>query len=161
MPKEAYNILGIDPGSRATGYGVIRKHGQQFDFVSCGVIKPRQTDSLAERLREIYSGVCEVIAVHQPLEAAVEDVFVSLNPNSALKIGHARGVILLAIAQNGLGIHEYPPRLIKKTVAGYGQASKAQVQQMVRVLLDLNTTPSQDAADALAAALCLAHHMKV
>lgn len=154
-------ILGVDPGSRATGYGVIEKNGHQLDFVACGVIRPKPKASFPERLREIYNGLCEVIATHQPAFAAVEDVFVSRNPNSALKLGHARGVILLAIAQNGLVIREYPARLVKKTVAGYGNAAKGQMQQVVRALLGLNATPSEDAADALAAAICLAHHEKV
>ncbi len=154
-------ILGVDPGSRATGYGVIEKNGHQLSFMACGVIRPKPKAALPERLREIYNGLCEVIATHQPACASVEDVFVARNPNSALKLGHARGVILLAIAQNGLSIREFSPRLVKKTVAGYGNAAKDQIQQVVRVLLSLNANPSQDAADALAAAICLAHHMVV
>jgi len=154
-------LLGVDPGSRATGYGIIQKNGHTLDFVACGVIRPNPKAVLAERLREIYNGLCEVIATHQPNQAAVEDVFVSRNPNTALKLGHARGVILLAIAQNGLAPREFPARLVKKTVAGYGNAAKDQMQQVVRALLCLNKAPSQDAADALAVAICLAHHEKL
>lgn len=161
MRKAApFRILGIDPGSRATGYGVIEKHGHSLNFVACGVIRATAKAALPERLREIYDGVSEVIAIHQPAKAAVENVFVSVNAMSALKLGHARGVILLAIVQQGLEVHEYSPRLIKQTVAGYGQAAKAQVQQMVRSLLSLSATPSHDAADALAVALCFASHWR-
>ena len=151
-------ILGIDPGSRATGYGVIEQKGSALEFVSCGTIRPPAKLAFAERLKVIYDGVCEVIATHQPVQAAVEDVFVSVNPRSALKLSHARGAILVALVQNGLKVHDYTPRVVKQTVAGYGQAPKAQVQQMVRMLLSLSASPSHDAADALAVAICLAHH---
>ncbi|OIP44760.1 MAG: crossover junction endodeoxyribonuclease RuvC [Deltaproteobacteria bacterium CG_4_10_14_3_um_filter_60_8] len=155
-----FRILGIDPGSRATGYGVIDKNGHSLTFVACGVIRATPRASLPARLREIYDGVSEVIVTHQPAKAAVENVFVSVNAMSALKLGHARGVILLALIQQGLEVREYSPRLIKQTVAGYGQAAKAQVQHMVRAMLSLSATPSQDAADALAVALCFASHWR-
>ena len=160
MTSQPFRILGIDPGSRATGYGVIEKRGNDLEFISCGVIRPPQSKIFAERLRVIYDGVCEVIATHGPSKTAVEDVFVSKNASSALKLGHARGAILLALIQNGLELFEYSPRVVKKTVAGYGQAPKAQMQQMVRLQLGLSSSPSHDAADALAVAICMASHWR-
>lgn len=149
-------ILGLDPGSRSTGYGVIEKQGEKLVFISCGVIKVANKANFPERLKEIHDGVCEVIKLHRPSIAAVEDVFVSVNPKSALKLGHARGVIILAAMQHGLPVYEYTPRVVKQTVAGYGQAAKTQVQHMVRALLNLAAYPSPDASDALAVALCTA-----
>lgn len=151
-------ILGLDPGSRATGYGLVEKNGPVLQFVGCGVIRATAGRPLPDRLMEIHDGVSEVIAKHEPAIAAIEDVFVSINPGSALKLGHARGVIILAAMRHGLAVHEYSPRVVKQAVAGYGQASKPQVQQMVRALLNLSACPSQDAADALAVALCYANH---
>lgn len=152
-------ILGVDPGSRITGYGVIEKEGHLLRFISCGVIKPDPKRSFPERLGEIHAGICEVIAEHRPATAAVEEVFLAANPQSALKLGHARGVILLAAVSGGLAIHEYAARLVKQTVTGSGRAAKAQMQQMVTILLKLSAQPSEDAADALAAAICCAHHL--
>lgn len=152
-------ILGVDPGSRITGYGVIEKEGSALRFVACGVIKPNLALSFPARLGEIHAGMGEVIAEHRPEMAAVEEIFVSVNPRSALQLGHARGVILLAAVTGGLLIHEYTSRLVKQTVTGYGQAGKAQVQQMVAILLKLSASPSEDAADALAAAICCASHL--
>lgn len=157
VKPESIRILGIDPGSRATGYGVIDKAGDQVHFVACGVIRTSSKTDLPDRLKEIHDGVSEVIVKHRPTRAAVEDIFMAVNPSSALKLGHARGVIILAAMQHGLSISEYSPRLIKQAVVGYGQAPKEQVQQMVRVLLRLSSPPSHDAADALAVALCYAN----
>ncbi len=151
-------ILGIDPGSRITGYGVVDKIGDTFRFVSCGAIKVSAKSSFPLRLQEIHTGISEVIATLQPDVAAIEDIFVAINPRSALKLGHARGVLILAAMEQGLPVHEYAARMVKQAVAGYGQASKAQVQQMVRALLQLSGTPSEDAADGLAVALCHANH---
>lgn len=151
-------ILGVDPGTNATGYGVIEKAGNGISYVSCGVIRPSGRMPLPERLVAIYDGICEVIEKHGPAEAAVEDIFVSKNPRSALKLGQARGVVILAALQRGLSVREYSPRAVKQAVVGYGQASKSQVQQMVRALLRLSATPSKDAADALAVAICYANH---
>ncbi len=151
-------ILGIDPGSRITGYGLIRREGVRLSFVSCGVIRPAAKLAFADRLLEIYEGISQVIEQHCPDQMAIEDVFVAVNPRSALKLGHARGVLLLAGKTHGLPIGEYTPRTVKQTVAGYGQAEKAQIQQVVRVLLKLSGVPSEDAADALAVAICHAHH---
>ena len=151
-------ILGIDPGSRITGYGLIKQDGITLSFVSCGVIRPDTKLDFADRLFEIYEGISQVIKQHKPDQMAIEDVFVSINPRSALKLGHARGVLLLAGKTHKLPIAEYTPRTVKQTVAGYGQAEKAQMQQVVRVLLKLSGNPSEDAADALAVAICHAHH---
>ncbi|MEN8140163.1 MAG: crossover junction endodeoxyribonuclease RuvC [Thermodesulfobacteriota bacterium] len=151
-------ILGIDPGSRITGYGVIRAEGHRLTFLACGTIKVANKSTFADRLLEIFTGTNEVIANFKPQEMAIEDIFMAKNANSALKLGQARGVLLLAGRAAGLDIHEYTPRTIKQTVAGYGQAEKAQVQQAVRSRLQLSATPSQDAADGLAAAICHAHH---
>lgn len=150
-------ILGVDPGSRATGYGVIEKTGSRVRFVACGVIRPRRETTLYNRLLLIHNGLSEVIEKYNPLVAAIEDVFVSINPKTAIKLGHARGVAVLAAMRHGLAVHDYTPRLVKQAVVGYGQADKVQVQQMVRVLLRLSSSPSQDAADALAVAICHAN----
>lgn len=155
---EGYRIIGIDPGSRATGYGVIEKEADNIRYIGCGVIRPSAKLVLSEKLAEIHRGICSVIAEYNPQVMAVENIFVSVNPMSALKLGHARGVILLAGMQKGLAVNEFSAKAVKQAVAGYGQAAKAQVQQMVRVLLKLSASPSQDAADALAVAMCCANH---
>lgn len=155
--EESQRILGIDPGSRATGYGVIEKKGNRLYYVTCGVIRLSDKNSFSGRLKIIFDGLCEVIDSHKPAVAAVEDVFVAANPRTALKLGHARGVAVLAALHNGLQVHDYTPRMVKQAVVGYGNADKNQVQQMVRVLLRLSTSPSADAADALAVAMCHAN----
>ena len=154
-------ILGVDPGSRATGYGVIISDRGRLSFVACGVIKTTPTLPFAHRLNQIFNGINEVIQVHQPNVAAVEDVFLSTNPRSALKLGQARGAAVVAAMQNGLSVFDYSPKLVKQGVAGYGQAAKAQVQHMVRVLLELKGAPSSDAADALAVAICHANQFRL
>lgn len=153
-------ILGIDPGLRATGYGVIDKVGPDIGFVACGTIRTGSSD-INSRLLEIYEGLRKVIATHAPDVAAVEDVFMAHNPRSALKLGHARGVAVLAAMRSGLMVHDYPPRVVKQAVAGYGQAEKEQIQHMVRALLELSSSPASDAADALAVAICHANQMVV
>lgn len=155
--EESQRILGIDPGSRATGYGVIEKKGNRLYYVTCGVIRLSDKNSFSGRLKIIFDGLCEVIDSHKPAVAAVEDVFVAANPRTALKLGHARGVAVLAALHNGLQVHDYTPRMVKQAVVGYGNADKNQVQQMVRVLLQLSASPSADAADALAVAMCHAN----
>jgi len=152
-------ILGIDPGSRTTGYGIIDKNGSRIGFVACGTIRTTSDWKLNDRLLEIYEGLIQVIDQHQPDVAAVEDMFVAHNPRSALKLGHARGVAVLAAMKNGLRVHDYSPRVVKQAVAGYGQAEKEQVQHMVCALLELSACPSSDAADALAVAICHANRM--
>lgn len=155
---QTVRILGIDPGSRATGYGVIDRHGQTLTFVTCGVIRTSDKKIFPERLEEIYEGICEVITAYKPKVAGIEDIFTAINPRSALKLGHARGVLILAVRQHGLSLEEYTPTVVKQAVVGYGQAPKEQVQRMVRVLLKLAASPSQDAADALAVAICRANY---
>jgi crossover junction endodeoxyribonuclease RuvC len=153
-------ILGIDPGSRRTGYGVIEVIRTELRFVSCGVIKTTPQYPFANRLNEIFDGINEVIQLHGPEVAAVEDVFLATNPRSALKLGQARGAAVVAAMQNGLSVKDYSAKMIKRAVVGYGQAQKGQVQHMVRVLLGLTAEPSADAADALAVAICHANTLR-
>lgn len=151
-------VLGIDSGSRATGYGVIEIDGADCVFVDCGVIRVNAADMLAIRLRAIHEGLVEVIRDCQPDEAAFESVFHASNVQSALKLGHARGVCMHAAASADLPVYEYSPTQVKSAVTGYGRAEKLQVQQMVRSLLKLVEWPSSyDASDALAVAICHAH----
>jgi crossover junction endodeoxyribonuclease RuvC len=154
-------ILGIDPGSRITGYGVIEVDRGRLRFVSCGVIKTTPRFPFSHRLNEIFDGINEVIQVHDPEVAAVEDVFLSNNPRSALKLGQARGAAIVAAMQNGLAVRDYSAKMIKQAVVGYGQAEKVQIQKMVMILLGLSATPSADAADALAVAICHANTLRI
>jgi crossover junction endodeoxyribonuclease RuvC len=154
-------ILGIDPGSRTTGYGIIDKNGSRIGFVTCGTIRTTNGWALSERLLEIFEGLMQVIDQHQPDVTAVEDLFVAHNPRSALKLGQARGVAVLAAVKNGMLVHDYSPRAVKQAVAGYGHAEKEQVQHMVCALLELSSSPSSDAADALAVASCHANQMAI
>jgi crossover junction endodeoxyribonuclease RuvC len=154
-------ILGIDPGSRTTGFGIIDKDGGRLGFVTCGTIRTNTDLKLNDRLLEIFEGLKQIIDQHQPDVAAVEDMFISQNPRSALKLGHARGVAVLAALQSGMKVYDYPPRVVKQAVAGYGHAEKEQVQNMVCALLELSSSPSGDAADALAVAICHANQMVV
>ena len=149
-------ILGIDPGSRITGYGLIKKTGARFSYVSSGCIKT-YGDELAGRLQQIFAGVSEIIQQHQPNEFAIEQVFMAKNPDSALKLGQARGSAIVAATQYDLPVYEYSARQIKQSVVGKGSADKTQVQHMVRHILKLPGTPQADAADALAVALCHGH----
>jgi crossover junction endodeoxyribonuclease RuvC len=153
-------ILGIDPGSRITGYGVIEVTRGQLRFVSCGVIKTTPRYPFAHRLNEIFDGINEVVQLHGPEIAAVEDIFLANNPRSALKLGQARGAAIVAAMQNGLTVRDYSAKMIKRAVVGYGQAEKIQVQHMVRILLGLSAAPSADAADALAVAICHANTLR-
>jgi len=157
----AIRILGIDPGSRATGFGIVEQNGFDLNFVACGVVKSTPTLSMGERLKEIYLGICAVIGKHEPHHAAIEQIFVAKNPSSALKLGQTRGVLLLAVSQFSLPLQEFSPKVVKQAVVGYGQAGKEQMQQAVRALLKLSATPSPDAADALAVAMCCANHLAV
>ncbi len=149
-------ILGLDPGTAATGYGVVRRvpGPRQAVLVECGVIRTRPRDPLAQRLRDIYEGVVEVIERHRPEVLAVEDVFYARNVRTTVVLGHARGVVLLAGARAGIEVHEFAPAAIKKAVVGSGAATKAQVQFMLTRLLRLRSAPNpSDAADGVAAAL--------
>ncbi|MCZ6657303.1 MAG: crossover junction endodeoxyribonuclease RuvC [Gammaproteobacteria bacterium] len=146
-------VLGIDPGSRVTGYGVIAVDGKQLNYLASGCIKPSR-GALPQRLGEIFLGVAKLIGDHGADVLAIEDVFLARNPSSALKLGQARGVAIAAGVAADLDVYEYAARAVKKAVVGTGRASKAQVQHMVRVLLNLPGVPSPDAADALAIAIC-------
>ncbi|ODT50071.1 MAG: crossover junction endodeoxyribonuclease RuvC [Methylobacterium sp. SCN 67-24] len=154
----AIRILGIDPGLRKTGWGVILSEGTKLAFIACGVVESEQKAPLAERLRQLHDGIAGVIAAHAPGEVAVEETFVNRDPQSALKLGQARGVALVVPALAGLEVAEYAANLVKKTVVGVGHADKKQVQAMIRVLLPKAETKSADAADALAVAICHAQH---
>lgn len=149
-------ILGIDPGSRITGYGLIDVLGNRMEFVDCGCIKTDSTVFHA-RLSQIFDGLCEVIERHVPQQAAVEQVFMGRNAASALKLGQARGVAILACLQHQLPLDEYSARQVKLAIAGRGAAEKQQVQHMVRALLGLQRPVAEDAADALAVAICHAN----
>ncbi len=156
MPR----ILGIDPGSRCCGYGVIEHQGEQVRYIASGVIRLRPI-AHAARLVQLFDALRALIAQHAPDEAAVEQVFVCKNVASALKLGQARGAILVACGAAGLPIGEYAPRAIKQAVAGYGHADKAQIQSMMRMLLKLPALPQSDAADALAVAWCHQQHQRL
>jgi crossover junction endodeoxyribonuclease RuvC len=150
-------ILGVDPGSSATGYGVVQFSGGRLRHIAHGVLRPRKGAALASRLAEIHGGLLEVVAEHGADLAAVERVFVASNPRSALVLGQARGAVLAALAGAGLEVTEFAAREVKKAVVGTGGARKAQVQTMVTRLLALEAEPPTDAADALAVAICQAH----
>ncbi len=149
-------ILGIDPGSRRTGYGIILVRGDQSALVQAGVINAG-TGDFPQRLGTIFSELCEIIATHAPDEVAVETVFVAHNAGSALKLGQARGAAICAAISAGLPVSEYAPRAVKQAMVGKGGADKSQVQHMVRVLLSHSEALAEDAADALAVALCHQH----
>jgi crossover junction endodeoxyribonuclease RuvC len=152
-------IIGLDPGLQHTGWGIIDQDGSRLSFVAAGRISSVASQPLAERLVDIHTGLVAVLDAHQPDTAAVEETFVNKNPTSTLKLGVARGVALLTPALHKLKVYEYPANLIKKSVVGAGHAGKEQVQMMVRVLLPASQAESPDAADALAVAICHAHHM--
>jgi crossover junction endodeoxyribonuclease RuvC len=146
-------ILGIDPGSQITGYGIIRTNGLRHEHLASGSIRLRE-GCFAKRLKKLFDELNQVILEHQPIEAAIEEVFMAQNPNVALKLGQARGAAILTAAMHSLPVAEYSVRKIKQAVVGYGAATKSQIQHMICHLLKLPTAPEVDAADALAAALC-------
>ncbi|MBV4365123.1 crossover junction endodeoxyribonuclease RuvC [Erwinia sp. BNK-24-b] len=149
-------ILGIDPGSRITGYGIIRQVGRQLTYLGSGCIRTNSTD-LPSRLKLIYAGVSEIITQFQPEYFAIEQVFMAKNADSALKLGQARGAAIVAAVNHDLPVFEYAARQVKQTVVGIGSAEKSQVQHMVRTLLKLSANPQADAADALAIAITHCH----
>ena len=150
-------ILGIDPGSRITGYGLIQEVQGKIEYIDSGCIRTSLSGNLSQKLLEIYNGICHLMDKYGPSEVAIEQVFMHKNPSSALKLGHARGVAMVAAASHKVQISEYAPREIKQTVVGYGAAEKDQVNHMVVCLLTLNNAPQSDAADALAVAICHSH----
>jgi crossover junction endodeoxyribonuclease RuvC len=156
----ATTVIGIDPGTRATGWGIVRLEGRQLSLVGCGVIRLGRGLDLAERMMALADRLDAIIEQHAPGEAAVEDVFVSRDPRAALKLGQARGAALAAIARRGLAVSAYAPARVKSTVTGSGRADKHQVQAMVKAVLGLEKAPAQDAADALAVAICHARGLR-
>ena len=149
-------ILGIDPGLRITGFGVIDVDGPRLSYVASGVVRTPDAD-LPARLHVIFEGVREVVATHRPTSAAIEKVFVNVNPQSTLLLGQARGAAICALMTGGVVVSEYTALQTKQATVGYGKANKTQVQEMVKRLLRLSGAPSADAADALACAICHAH----
>lgn len=155
-------VLGIDPGTAITGYGLVRETRDSLYLIDSGVVTTQAGQPLPKRLQIIYGGLTAIIRQHEPDVAAVEELFFSRNVRTALSVGHARGVTLLALADAGLPIHEYKPLEIKQAVAGYGGADKQQVQEMVRMLLNLERAPQpDDAADAVAVAVCHIHSARM
>lgn len=149
-------ILGIDPGSRITGFGIIEQVEGRVSYVESGCVRAGDGD-FATRLKTIYDGLLEIVSVYAPDEAAIEQVFMHRNPDSALKLGQARGAAICAVMSTGIDLSEYTPAEIKKATVGKGNAGKEQVQHMVQALLKLPGMPQADAADALAVALCHNH----
>jgi crossover junction endodeoxyribonuclease RuvC len=160
MMTGAIRILGVDPGLRNTGWGVIESAGSRLTFVCSGSIQTNAAVSLAERLASIHRSLALLVERNAPQEAAIEETFVSRDPQSTLKLGQARGVALASLALAGLPVAEYAANLIKKTVVGVGHAEKHQVGMMVKMLLPNSTASTTDAADALAVAICHAQHRK-
>ena len=150
-------ILGIDPGLRVTGFGVIEAQGSKLSYVASGVIKTPGEENLPERIKVILDGIAEVIATYAPNQAAVEKVFVNVNPQSTLLLGQARGAAISALVLANLPVSEYTALQVKQAVVGHGKAAKEQVQSMIVRLLSLPGSPSADAADALACAIAHAH----
>lgn len=151
-------ILGIDPGIATVGYGVISHEGGRFSPLSYGVLETPAHTPLHDRLSMLYDGLCALIDTYRPACLSVEELFFNTNVKTAIAVGHGRGVILLGAAQKGLDVFEYTPLQIKQAVVGYGRADKNQIQQMTKVLLNLKSIPKpDDAADALAVAICHAH----
>ncbi|MEX2129536.1 MAG: crossover junction endodeoxyribonuclease RuvC [Xanthobacteraceae bacterium] len=158
MAARPIRILGIDPGLRRTGWGVIESAGNALSFIACGTVETNEKAELAARLAALHEGLSAVLARFSPIEAAVEETFVNADSRGALKLGQARGIALLVPAQAGLAVAEYAPNLVKKSVVGAGRAEKAQVRMMIGVLLPEADPATEDACDALAVAVCHAHH---
>jgi crossover junction endodeoxyribonuclease RuvC len=150
-------ILGIDPGLRTTGFGVLEKHGNKLAYVASGTIRSNGDESLPQRLKTLYDGIAEVARTYAPDCAAIEKVFVNVNPQSTLLLGQARGAAICGLVGQGLPVFEYTALQLKVAVVGYGRANKEQVQEMVMRLLSLSGRPSSDAADALGVAICHAN----
>ncbi len=151
-------VLGLDPGLLHTGWGIIDVEGNALRHVANGAVSPPSGDTMAKRLTAIFEAVQAVIAEYEPEVAAIEETFVNKNPSSTLKLGLARGSAMVAAATTGLPVHEYAARLVKKSVVGTGAADKAQIGMMIGILLPGARPSSEDAADALAVAICHAHH---
>ncbi len=157
MASGPVRILGIDPGLKVTGFGVIEKNGSRLVYVTSGCIRPPSNQPLADRLKTILEGLREVIMTNRPEQAALEKVFVNVNPQSTLLLGQARGTAICAVVDAGLPLSEYTALQVKQAVVGYGKAKKEQVQEMVRRLVALPGMPGTDSADAHACVICHAH----
>jgi crossover junction endodeoxyribonuclease RuvC len=158
MGRQPIRILGIDPGLRRTGWGLIEVDGNRLIHVACGSLETSERATLGTRLVAIHDGLIAVIEQYRPHEAAVEATFVNASGAATLKLGQARGIAMLVPARAGLAVAEYAPNLVKKTIVGAGHAEKAQIRMMIGVLLPKADPQSEDAADALAIAVCHAHH---
>ena len=158
MIRPSIRILGIDPGLRRTGWGVVACEGNRLTYVACGVVETDGKAALAERLVAIHDGLNRIVAEFRPDEAAVEATFVNRDAVATLKLGQARGIALLVPARAGVPVSEYAPNLVKKTIVGAGHGEKAQIRMMIGVLLPRADPQSEDAADALAIAVTHAHH---
>lgn len=150
-------VLGIDPGSRITGYGVVQEVNRKLRYIDSGCIRT-SSDDFSQRLLQIFNGICQLMDEYAPSEVAIEQIFTYKNVSSALKLGHARGVAIVACASHRVSLHEYSPREVKQSLVGYGGADKMQVKQMVVSLLSLPKYPQSDAADALGIAICHLHN---
>ena len=158
MGRHPIRILGIDPGLRRTGWGMVESDGNRLIYLACGSLETSERAALGDRLVLIHDGLAKVIEQYQPHEAAVEATFVNANAVATLKLGQARGIAMLVPAKAGLMVAEYAPNVVKKTVVGAGHGEKAQIRMMIGVLLPKADPQSEDAADALAIAVCHAHH---
>ena len=158
LMRRVIRILGIDPGLRRTGWGLVEADGNRLIYVACGSLETSENAALGERLVAIHDGLARVIAEFQPDEAAVESTFVNANAAATLKLGQARGIAMLVPARAGLAVAEYAPNLIKKTIVGAGHGDKAQIRMMIGVLLPKAAPETEDATDALAIAVTHAHH---
>jgi crossover junction endodeoxyribonuclease RuvC len=158
MRRQPIRILGIDPGLRRTGWGLVESDGNRLIYVACGALATSDKADLGARLVAIHDGLAKVIDEFAPHEAAVEQTFVNTNAAATLKLGQARGIAMLVPARAGLTVAEYAPNLVKKTIVGAGHGEKAQIRMMIGVLLPQAEPESEDAADALAIAICHAHH---
>ncbi len=147
-------VLGVDPGSRITGYGLIEKKNDKMTCIHSGYIAPSAEIPFYNRIHKIFQAMVEILEHHRPNELAIEDMFYAKNVKSSIKLGHARGAVLIAAVQCGVKIFEYTPLEVKKSVVGYGRATKDQVLSMVRIILKLKTIPNLDTSDALAVAIC-------
>lgn len=158
MSQPTIRIMGIDPGLRNTGWGIIDVTGNRLTYVASGVVKPPQKEELPKRLLALHHGILDVIAKYKPQEAAVEETFVNAGPRSALLLGQARGICVMTPASAGLMVGEYAANMVKKSVVGAGHADKNQIQMMLKVLMPSAKFTSADAADALAIAVTHSHH---
>lgn len=153
-------ILGIDPGLNVTGWGLIDQQGNRLSFIAAGQVKTDAAAELPARLKTLHEGITQVLELHKPQEVGIEETFINTNALSSLKLGHARGALMLSVSMVGLPLAEYAATLVKKSVVGVGKAEKSQVEAMVKMILPSAKASSADAYDALAVAICHAHHRK-